>query len=108
MEEKKFSLDDIFAIIRESTVILSKQITVVYEKDEKQQKQDMLLSEFIAMSVASELIGEHSRVIASERKEVVIAAMKKNYYDEVAYPEYEHFGIIMRGGSRKTRRRSRN
>jgi len=107
MDEKKFSLDDIFAILRESTVILSKKVTVVYEKDDVQEKQDMLLSEYIAMSVASELTNEHSRVIMSEKKSDVIAAMKKNYYDEVAYPEYEHFGILMKGGSRKTRRSRR-
>ena len=110
MDEKKYSLNDIFALLNESTQVLSKTVTVVHENsDEVQEKQEMMLSEFIAMTVAHELVWTGSRLGFDENKDHVIAAMAKNHYDEVAYPNYEHYGIILRGGgSRKTRRRSRH
>ena len=109
MDEKKYSLNDIFALLNESTQVLSKIVTVVHENEGKvQERQEMMLSEFIAMTVAHELIWDQSRLGFEENKDLVISAMEKNHYDKVAYPNYEHYGIILRGGSRKTRRRSRH
>ena len=60
------------------------------------------------MSVARELTDTSSRM-ASETttatKEDVIAAMEANYYEPVAYPVYEHFGVRMSGGSRTPKNR---
>ena len=42
------------------------------------------------------------------KKEDVIAAMKANYYDEVAYPHYEHVGIRMSMGGGKRLRSGSN
>ena len=109
MDEKKYSLNDIFALLNESTQVLFKNVTVIHEnKDETEERQEMMLSEFVAMTVAHELIWSQSRLAFDEDKDLVIAAMAKNHYQEVAYPNYEHYGIILRGGSRKTRRRSRH
>jgi len=104
MDTPRYSLNDIFGFIREATLILDKQVTVVSETETGiQSETPMILSEFIAMSVAHELTDTSSRM-ASETstasKEDVIAALKANYYEPVAYPTYEHFGIRMRGGSR--------
>jgi len=108
MDVKKYSLDEIFSILRESTMILaSKQVTVISEDDGIKKRTSMTLHDFIAMSVASELTSDDSRVISAEPRENVIAAMKANYYEEVAFPNYEHFGISMLGGKRKTRRSGR-
>ena len=108
MDVKKYSLDEIFSIIRESTLLLaSHQVTVISEDDGHKKRTKMSLHDFIAMSVASELTSDDSRVIAAEPKEHVIDAMKANYYEEVAFPNYEHFGISMIGGKRKTRRSRR-
>lgn len=108
MDDKKYSLNDIFGFVNEATQILSRPITVVSEKGDTQVKTDMLLSEYIAMSIGNELISSTSRMASSDTtvsKEDVIAAMTANHYGEVAFPNYDHFGIIMnrsRGGKRRT------
>lgn len=106
MDEKKYSLNDIFGFLREATQVFTKPVTVIYEDENgKNHEEPMVLSEYIAMSLASELTSDMSRMASENttaKKEDVIAAMKANYYDEVAYPKYENFGIhmSMSGGGR--------
>jgi hypothetical protein len=113
MDEKKYSLNDIFGFLREATLILSRPITVVSEDEGKTVKTDMLLSEYIAMSMGNELTSPLSRMASGEStasKTDVIAAMTANHYDEVAFPNYEHFGIMMsrqKGGKRRTSKNRR-
>jgi len=110
MDEKKYSLNDIFGFLREATQIFTKPVTALYEDEAGTRLEaPMVLSEYIAMSLASELTSDSSRMASEDstaKKEDVIAAMKANYYEEVAYPKYEHFGIRMSGGrnNRKTRK----
>ena len=110
MEEKKYSLNDMFGFLREATLVLDRTVTVSSENAaEKRKTTKMLLSEFIAMSLANELISEESRMASSETtasKADVIAALAANHYEEVVYPNYSHFGISIGGGSKRhTRRR---
>lgn len=111
MDEKKYSLNDIFGFLREATQIFTKPVAAIYEDEAgKQLEVPMVLSEYIAMSLASELTSDSSRMASEDstaKKEDVIAALKANYYDEVAYPKYEHFGIRMTmGGARKTNKKT--
>jgi hypothetical protein len=110
MDVKRYSLNDIFAILNEATQILQKEVTVVSEDlSGNNLRTNMMLSEFIAMSVATQLTDIHSRVASDDTtasEDDVISALKANYYDEKTYPIYKGFGIIMRGG-RKTRRNKR-
>jgi len=111
MDVKRYSLNDIFGYLREATNILSKDVTISSENDSGQEKQtDMLLSEYIAMSLASELISTTSRMASEDsiaKKDDVIAAMKANYYEEVAFPNYEGVGLLLRGGSSNSSSRSK-
>ena len=110
MDDKKYSLNDIFGYLREATMILDKPVTVSSENASGNIKTPMLLSEFIAMSLANELTSDTSRMASEEsiaKKTDVISAMVANHYDTVAFPKYEHFGIIMSGGKRRTIRRSK-
>jgi len=113
MDTPRYSLNDIFGLLREATLILDKRVTVIAETETGAETETpMMLSEFIAMSVARELTDISSRM-ASETttatKEDVIEAMKANYYEPVAYPVYEGFGVRMSGGSksRSSRRSTR-
>ena len=111
-DEKRYSLNDIFAILHECTQILTNPVTVVSEDESgEESRTDMTMSEFIAMSVGHEMTWPMSRLTTADgttmaKKDEVMEAMKENYFDEVAYPVYENFGIIQqrRGGKRKTRR----
>jgi hypothetical protein len=111
MDEKRYSLNDIFGLLREATLILSKPVAVVSETPAQPTK--MLLSEYIAMAVAHELISDTSRMASEETtasKEDVVAALMANHYDEVAHPNYEHFGIswtVSGGGSSSRKRKTR-
>jgi hypothetical protein len=110
MDTPRYSLNDIFGLLREATLILDKRVTVIAETETGAETETpMMLSEFIAMSVARELTDISSRM-ASETttatKEDVIEAMKANYYEPVAYPVYEGFGVRMSGGSRTPKCRS--
>lgn len=112
MDEKRYSLNDIFGYLREATNILSKDVTISYENDSGQEKHtDMLLSEYIAMSLASEMISTTSRMASEDsiaKKDDVIAAMKANYYEEVAFPNYIGVGLLLRGGSSSSTSSSRS
>lgn len=109
MDEPRYSVNDIFSLLREATQVLSKPVTIHSETEEGEQtKTRMMLSEAIAMMVAHEMTWVDSRLSSDKTmatKEEVIEAMKTNYYDEVAYPVYEHFGISMGtfGGKGKSR-----
>ena len=112
MDDKKYSLNDIFGFLREATQIFTKPVAAIYEDEAgKQIDEPMVLSEYIAMSLASELTSDSSRMASEDTtasKEDVIAAMAANHYDEVAYPKYTHFGIRMgMGGSRRKVRLNR-
>ena len=116
MEEKRYSLDDIFSIIREATSdILGRAVTIVSEdKEGKEERTSMTLAEAVAMMVAHEMTWDMSRLSDASgktmaTKDEVVAAMKNNGYDEVAYPVYEHYGISigMRGGRKSRRNRRR-
>lgn len=127
MDDKNYSLNDIFALLNEAIPLLgSKQVTVV-SGEESDIKTSMSLAEYVAMSVAHELTSEDSRLASDKpmaKKADVEAAMKQNYWDEVAYPNYTYAGLIMSGGkrsdqklsdqkqkqkrSKKTRKNSRN
>jgi hypothetical protein len=113
-DEKRYSLNDIFSILHESLPLLDRTVTVVAEDDSgKETRTDMLMSEFVAMSIGHEMTSPMSRLTTADgktmaAKEEVIEAMKDNYFDEVAYPVYENFGIIQaRRGGRRTRRNRR-
>jgi len=113
MDEKRYSLNDIFGILHECTALLGeKQVTVVSEDDNggNKMRTDMSLSDYIAMSVAHELTWDLSRMACegfTAKKSDVEAAMTANYFDKVAFPNYEHAGLIMHGGSRRKTRKSR-
>jgi hypothetical protein len=114
MEEKRYSLDDIFSILREATGVLTKDVTIVSEDEAgKEERTPMTLAEAIAMMVGHEMTWDMSRLTDSSgktmaTKDEVVAAMKNNGYDEVGYPVYESFGISMRGGRRTSRRNRRH
>jgi hypothetical protein len=109
MDDKKYSLNDIFALLHEAIPLLgSKQVTVV-SGEESDIKTPMSLAEYVAMSVAHELTSEYSRLASDEpmaKKADVEAAMKQNYWDEVAYPNYTYAELIMSGGKRSDQKRS--
>lgn len=109
MDDKNYSLNDIFALLHEALPLLgSKEVTVV-SGEESDVKTSMSLAEYVAMSVAHELTSEVSRLASDEpmaKKADVEAAMKQNYWDEVAYPNYTYAGLIMSGGRRSDQKRS--
>jgi len=114
MEEKRYSLDDIFSILKEATsAVLVRGVTIVAEDEEgKEERTDMTMAEAVAMMVGHEMTWDMSRLTDASgktmaTKEEVMTAMKNNGYDEVAYPVYESFGISMRGGRRTSRRHRR-
>lgn len=110
--QKRYSLNDIFELLKESTSLLRSPVTVVSEDDSgKQTRTRMAMYEFIAMSVGHELSSSDSRLASGDgtpmaTKEEVIEVLDAHGFDEVAYPVYENFGIMTggRGGRRKTRR----
>ena len=112
MDVKRYSLNDIFGFLWESTSILYTPVKIDYEEDGRTKQEDVQLNEYIAMALASELISRTSRM-ASDRttakQEDVLSAMKAHGYDEVAFPVYgNHFGIIMSGGTRRHRQSRTN
>lgn len=116
IEEKRYSLNDIFSILREATSVLAgKTVTISSEDDDGNLSEtDMTLTEAIAMMVGHEMTWDNSRLSSETTmatKEEVEQALKENYYDEVTYPVYEHFGIRLHrfggGGSRRKSRKHR-
>lgn len=114
MDEKRYSLNDIFAILHETTAIFGDRMVTVISEDEteKQVRTPMSLSEYMAMTVAHELIDESSRLACEDftaTKTDVEAALTANYFESVAFPNYTHYGIAFgsSGGKRKTRKNRR-
>ncbi len=100
MNAKEYSLKYIFVILREATVNLQKDVVLTtQDKDGKDIKIQMKLPDYIAMSVGYQITNDSN----DEVKKDVIEAMAAAGYEEVAYPNYEHFGIIMRGGGGGTK-----
>ena len=61
MDTPRYSLNDIFGLLREATLILDKPVIVISETEAGVETETpMLLSEYIAMSVAHELTNESS------------------------------------------------
>lgn len=110
MDEKRYSLNDIFALLNEATSVLQNSVQIVSEDEEGNRvRTDMKLNEAVAMMVGHELTWDMSRLSSDTTmatKEEVIEAMKLNNYDEIAFPVYEHFGIRMKGGRRTRKTRS--
>jgi hypothetical protein len=106
IEEKRYSLKDIFSVLREATSVLAgKTVTISSEDDEGNRSEtDMTLTEAIAMMVGHEMTWDNSPMAT---KEEVTQALKENYYDEITYPVYEHFGIRLHGGARRKTRKHR-
>lgn len=112
MDAEVYSLNDIFALLREATPFLGNKSVTVVSGDEVQEKTQMSLAEYIAMKVATELTSDTSRMASNigpmAKKTDVEAAMTANHWSELSYPNYIHDGLIMSGGQnkRKTRRKS--
>lgn len=104
MDIKKYSLYDIFGFLREAIHELDTPVQVDYEENGVSTQDDMRLNEYIAMTLAHELVSDTSSMasnITTSTKKNVISAMKAHGYDKVAFPNYgKYFGIIMNGGKR--------
>ena len=110
MDKKIYSLNDIFAILHESLQLLGSKTVTVTSGNSVQVKTKMNLAEYVAMSVATELTSDTSRMASNSgpmaNKDDVEAAMAANYWPELVFPRYEHVGLSMPGGARrKTLRR---
>ena len=73
-------------------------------------KTHMTLQEYVGLALATELTDDGSRIASDEttaKKTDVIAAMKSVGYDDVAFPVYDSFGLIMTGGRRSRTRKQR-
>ena len=96
MDEKRFSLNEIFVLLRETNILFTdKHLTLLSEDGEGNKSSiPMTLSDFITMNIAHQLVND------GLDKEEVIAAMSNAGYEENAYPNYEHYGISfpLRGG----------
>ena len=111
LEKKQFSLNDIFVLLRETNVIFTDKPVTVLSEDENEERVEtpMMLSNFISMNIAHELVNSFDI-----KKSDVIAAMSGVGYEEIAYPEYEHYGVVFRlaGGKKgkkgKITRRNKN
>jgi len=105
MDIKKYSLYDIFGFLREATLELTHSVQVEYDENGISTQDDMQLNQYIAMTLAHELVSDTSPMasdITRSTKKAVISALKANGYEEVAFPKYgNYFGIIMNGGTRK-------
>ena len=104
MDEKRFSLNEIFVLLRETNILFTDKPVTLLSEDEtgKQTSIPMTLSNFITMNIAHQLVDSFG-VDKSE----VISAMSTAGYEEDAYPNYEHYGIrFSRGGRRKVTRRN--
>jgi len=97
--DAKYSLKDIFAILRDATINLhNKHVVLVTEdKDGKDIEIKMELPDYIAMSVGYQ-IHTTTNSDVDKAKDDVITAMAAAGYDEVAYPNHESFGNRMSRG----------
>jgi hypothetical protein len=111
MDTKAYSLNDIFALLHESTPLLGSKSVTVISGANSEHKTQMSLAEYVAMKMATELTSDTSRMASSAgpmaEKADVEAALAANHWSELTYPNYPHDGLIMSGGQnrRRTRRR---
>jgi hypothetical protein len=99
--EKRYSLEDIFQTLKEANILYEdKYVCVSSEnKDGKEFTTAMTKAEYIAMTVAHELINPYSRLACdafTAKKKNIEEAMKKAGFDPIAYPNYECFGLVTR------------
>lgn len=99
MDEKRYSLADIFRILKEVNIIFEDSVVcVTHENDDGDEVTTaMSKAEYIAMTVAHELISPYSRLACSEftaKKKEVEKAMAEAGFDKIAYPNYSCFGLI--------------
>lgn len=97
--DKRYSLVDIFNTLKEAnTLYEDKYVCVTSEnKGGDEITTAMTKAEYIAMSVAHELISPYSRLACEHftaKKKDVEAAMKEAGFDPIAYPNYSCFGLI--------------
>jgi hypothetical protein len=107
INEKNYSLKDIFQILRDATSSLyeKKLFLVTEDKDGNDIEIEMNLPDYIAMSVGHQI---HTTTNSDKIKGEVIDAMTAVGYDDPdAHPNYESFGIRMNGGKRKYSRKTR-
>ena len=98
IDEKCYSLNDIFSILGESFFILTKTVVLSHDRDGEEKNTPMKLSEYIATTIAWELTSDYSRLACPDftaSKTLVKEAMKANYFEPVAYPKYECAGIVL-------------
>ena len=111
MDEKRYSLNDIFGLLHESTLLLGSKTVKISSGNSTITNTVMSLAEYVAMSVASELTSPTSRMAAETpmaTKEEVEEAMVNNHWLEISYPRYDHVGLTLGGAkNRKTRRTRR-
>jgi hypothetical protein len=109
MDTPRYSLRDIFGFLHESTQLLERRMVAI--EDDDGIKTHMTLREYVGLTLANELTDDGSRMASDEttaKKTDVIAAMKSVGYDDVAFPVYESFGLLMTGGRRsRTRKQKR-
>lgn len=99
--EKRYSLVDIFQILKEAnTLYEDKYVCVSSEnKDGGEITTAMTKAEYIAMTVAYELVSPYSRLACENftaKKKEVEEAMKAAGFAHIAYPNYECFGLVKR------------
>lgn len=99
--EKRYSLVDIFNILKQVNAIYEKKGVIVSSEVEEgiEVETNMSKSEYIAMNVAHELISPYSQLACdtfTAKKKDVEEAMKQAGFNEVAYPNYEYFGLVKR------------
>lgn len=107
INEKNYSLKDIFEFLRDATLSLPKKklFLVTEDKDGKDIEIEMNLPDYIAMSVGHQI---HTTTNSDKIKGEVIDAMTAVGYDDPdAHPNYESFRIRMNGGKRKYSRKTR-
>jgi hypothetical protein len=110
MDEKRYSLNDIFGLLHESTVLLGAKTVKISSGNSTITSTTMSLAEYVAMSVASELTSPTSRMAAEEpmaTTETVEAAMANNHWSEISYPRYNHVGLTLGGAKKRKTRRTR-
>ena len=103
MDDKRYSLNDIFSILRECTIVCShKIVTVVADTNNdgtpSGEHVNMTLQDFIIMTVADELTNERSR-FASDTVTVpkeLIREVLENVGCIEAYPVYENYCVKLR------------
>lgn len=104
MDEKRFSLRDIFTTVSNAFTahLSSGTISVTCYDDDKEVTKQLPLNIFIASNIAHHLVTQEG-----EKEKNVRAAMKAVGYEKLDYLNCAAFSTGLVGGKRKTRRASR-